>query len=736
VTVTMNTAPTANADTGSVAQDSSTNPIDVLANDSFAPDTGEFLFIYDVTAGSQGGVINITGCGTMIEYTPPPGFVGTETFIYTLRDSHGGFATALVTITVGDPNDPPTATDDTATVAEDSAATPIAVLGNDSIAPDAGETLSITAVTPGSQGGVVTITGGGTGLTYGPAVDFFGTETFTYTIADGRGGSDTATVTMTVTSVNDDPTAADDTAAVDRNAGATTISVLANDSTAPETGETLAIAAVTQGSHGGVVTITGGGTTISYTPPAGFVGTETFTYTVDDGHGGTDVATVTVTITDPGAPYRRYFSEGLNNANTATHISLANPAQVARPVHLEFYRHSGPSITHDLTLGPRSRITIDTRTIAGLADAPFATAIEAEATVVAERTMSWDYGEPGTSLEHAVEASPTWYFAEGATTGPFTLFYLLMNPGTVPATATIDFLPQVGPPVQRTYVIAPHTRLTVPVNTVTPSLASADLGAAVHADQPIVVERSMYLSTPSTIWVAGTTGAGVTEPLTRWYFGEGSVGPFFDAWILLANPSTTPATAEVRYLSEDGRITVTTHTVPVGRRITIRVADDAPALFASSFGVVVTSTNAVPIIAERAMWWPNDGSGWYEGHVATGLPGTGHAWGIADGIAAPDGSSETYVLIANTSTRAGVVKVTTVFDDGSPALEQDIAIGREVRTTLRMRTFQPQVIGKRFSVFVEAQGPSPIDLVVEHSSYSNTAFVWGAGSSAPASPID
>jgi hypothetical protein len=188
-------------------------------------------------------------------------------------------------------------------------------------------------------------------------------------------------------------------------------------------------------------------------------------------------------------------------------------------------------------------------------------------------------------------------------------------------------------------------------------------------------------------------------------------------------------------LSEDGRITVTTHTVPVGRRITIRVADDAPMLFASSFGVIVTSTNGVPIVAERAMWWPNDGSGWYEGHVATGLPGTGHAWGVADGIAAADGSSETYVLIANVSATAGLVRVTTVFDDGTAALEQDIAIGGLVRRTLRMRTFQPEVMGKRFSVFVEALGASPVDLVVEHSAYANTTHFWGAGSSAPASPI-
>jgi uncharacterized repeat protein (TIGR01451 family) len=734
MTVTeVNDPPSAADDTASVSRNSAATPITVLANDSFAPDTIDYLFIYDVSAGSAGGTIHIISCGTMLEYTPAPGFTGTETFTYEVRDSAGASAFATVTVTVTGGNNNPTATPDTATVAEDAGATPIDVLANDSTAPDPSETLTVTVVTQGSQGGTVVITGGGTGVTYQPAPNFEGTETFTYTVSDGNGGSSTTAVTVTVTGVNDAPTGAPDTASIDRDAAATPIDVLANDSSAPDAGETLAITAVTQGTQGGTIVITGGGTGLTYQPAPGFEGTETFTYTLGDGNGGT--ATIAVTVTVSGPAYRRYFSEGLNNANVATHISLANPATEARPVHLEFYRQNGPSIVHDLTLGPRSRATIDTRTIPGLADAPFGTAIESAATVVAERSMTWDYGDAGASLEHAVEASTTWYFAEGATTGRFQLFYLLLNPNGQPATATLNFLPQVGPPVSRVYTIPARTRLTVPVNSVDPTLASADLGAAVTSDLPVVVERSMYLSSPTQPWIAGTTGAGVRQPLTRWVFGEGAVGPFFDAWILLANPGTTPSTVEVHYISENGGEEVTTHTVPVGRRITIRVADDVPQLFASSFGVVVNSTNAVPFIAERAMWWPNDGSGWYEGHVGTGLPGTGQAWGVADGIVTDNPGSEDYVLVANTSTTAGILKVTTVFDDGTAPIERILPIGPLVRSTFRMRTFQPEVVGKRFSVFVESIGANPVDLVVEHSNYWNTTHFWGAGSSAPGSPI-
>ena len=203
-------------------------------------------------------------------------------------------------MTVTGVNDNPTATNDAATVVEDSGATVVAVLANDSFAPDTGETLSVTSVTQGSSGGTVTLVGGV--VSYTPAANASGTETFTYTISDGNTGTATATVTMTLTGVNDNPTANDDAATVAANSGASSIDVLGNDDSAPDTGETLTIAAVTQGTNAGVVTITGSGTGVTYQPAPGFSGTDTFTYTIGDGNGGTATATVTTTVTSNNAP--------------------------------------------------------------------------------------------------------------------------------------------------------------------------------------------------------------------------------------------------------------------------------------------------------------------------------------------------------------------------------------------------------------------------------------------------
>jgi len=195
-------------------------------------------------------------------------------------------STAATTLTIN--NIAPAAGNDAATVNEDSTATTINVLAND-VDIDA---ISINAVTQGTNG-TVTITNAGADLTYVPDADFFGTDTFTYNITDGEFNS-TATVTITVENVNDNPLAVDDSATLDEDSS-TVIYVLGNDDYVPDPEETLTISAVTQGTHG-AVTIASGSTRLIYEPDADFFGTDTFTYTISDGNGGTATGTVTVTV--------------------------------------------------------------------------------------------------------------------------------------------------------------------------------------------------------------------------------------------------------------------------------------------------------------------------------------------------------------------------------------------------------------------------------------------------------
>ncbi len=288
-----------------VDEDSASVTLNVLENDLTAnPDAGapsESLRITSVGTSSNGGTVTIASGGTAVLYKPAANFKGTETFTYTITDraGSGGLTdTGTVTVTVNAKNDNPTAVADTVTVDEDSSNNLVNVLANDSSAPDANETLTITAVTSGSRGGQVSIAENGTKVKYTPAANVFGTETFTYTISDGNGGSATATVTATLTAKNDPPDAKDNAFNIAKNSQSNKLDVLLNDVIAPDADETLTVTAVTQGSQGGTVEITESGAKILYKPKADFLGTETFTYTTRDPGGLTDTATVTVTVRD------------------------------------------------------------------------------------------------------------------------------------------------------------------------------------------------------------------------------------------------------------------------------------------------------------------------------------------------------------------------------------------------------------------------------------------------------
>jgi hypothetical protein len=138
-------------------------------------------------------VVNPNGSFT---YTPDDDFNGTDSFSYTVSDGNGGTDTATVTATVTPVNDAPVAVDEAVTVAEDSGATVINVLGNDTDVD--GDTLTFDGFTQATNG-TVSLNNGV--LTYAPNANFNGTDSFTYFVSDGNGGTDTGQVSITVSSV-------------------------------------------------------------------------------------------------------------------------------------------------------------------------------------------------------------------------------------------------------------------------------------------------------------------------------------------------------------------------------------------------------------------------------------------------------------------------------------------------------------------------------------------------------
>ena len=239
--------PTAVNDTQTVDEDSAATTIDVLANDT---DVDDGPIAVDIITQPANGTVVITNGGDDLTYEPDPNYCNSQTggspdtFTYTLAP---GASTATVSVTVTCIDDPPTAVDDSATVIEDDPATTIDVLANDTDVD--GGPIAVDSVTQPVNGTVV-ITDGGDDLTYEPDPNYCNSQTggspdtFTYTL---NGGS-SATVSVTVTCVTEDPVAVADTATLAEDSAATTIDVLANDIDADSVGMT--IDTVTQPTNG------------------------------------------------------------------------------------------------------------------------------------------------------------------------------------------------------------------------------------------------------------------------------------------------------------------------------------------------------------------------------------------------------------------------------------------------------------------------------------------------------
>ncbi len=317
VTVTVsasgsNQPPVANDDAYMVDQDTSNNSLAVLANDT-DPD-GDTLSLSSLGTTSNGGSVSISG--TNVLYTPAAGYVGNETFTYTMTDGTTGHEqTATVTMTVNSTNTPPVAVNDSYNVTQGTSNNSLSVLGNDTDADL--DTLNIDSVGAPSNGGTATING--TNVDYTPDPGFTGVETFTYTASDGNGGSDSATVSVTVDPVvtNQPPVLATigNQSAVE--GFQLSLSITATDSDGPAP----LVLSQTNNLPGNpnILTDNGDGTgTLSWTPATGDAANSPYSVTVTatDGDSAIDSEVITVTVNEPAVATYTYNAMGQRVSKT------------------------------------------------------------------------------------------------------------------------------------------------------------------------------------------------------------------------------------------------------------------------------------------------------------------------------------------------------------------------------------------------------------------------------------
>ena len=284
----VNLPPVAGNDAASTVEET---PVDiaVLANDS--DPEGLPLTVTGVTSAAHGGVSILPG-GTTVRFSPAPDYSGPDQFTYTVSDGVKT-STGTVNVSVSPINDDPVAQDDQA-ASRSGEPRVIPVVAND-LDID-GDALTVTHVsTPGH--GTAVISADAQHVTYRSVDGYVGTDAFTYTVSDGKGGVDVATVFVDVVTGNTPPIAVNDVASHTSSTGSFKIRVLANDSD-PE-GDKFELVGVSTPSNG---TATISGRQIIYTIGVSTALQDQFTYTIQDVLGATATGVVNVTWPPPPPP--------------------------------------------------------------------------------------------------------------------------------------------------------------------------------------------------------------------------------------------------------------------------------------------------------------------------------------------------------------------------------------------------------------------------------------------------
>jgi len=248
------------------------------------------LTVSRVLAPPLDGTAEVASDRKSVAYVPGPGACGTDSFEYEVTAPGGRVSSAVVTVTIQ--NTPPTGIDDALSVDEDGtmSLTAPGVLANDvDLDGDALEAILVD----GPDHGTLDLSPDGS-VTYEPAAGYSGVDVFTYRASDGCDVSGTATVAVTVTAVNDPPTAVGDSYGLTTAGGLSVAApgVLGNDAD-PEGG--LLTAALAQSPAAGTVTLRSDGG-FTYFPRSGFFGVDSFGYRAFDGVQLSDPVVVTIDV--------------------------------------------------------------------------------------------------------------------------------------------------------------------------------------------------------------------------------------------------------------------------------------------------------------------------------------------------------------------------------------------------------------------------------------------------------
>ncbi len=324
ITVTaVNDIPVANAQSVTVTEDVA-KTITLTGSDIETPSAS---LTFSIATPPSNGTLSCTNCSNPV-YTPALNYNGADSFTFTVNDGTATSTAATVSITVNAVNDAPIANNQNVTTAED---TPVAITLTGSDVDGNPLTYTIASLPTKGTLGVLS----GAGVTYTPNANYNGSDSFTFTVNDGAITSLPATVSITVTAVNDIPVANAQSVTVTEDV-AKTITLTGSDIETPSASLTFSIA--TPPSNG-TLSCTNCSNPV-YTPALNYNGADSFTFTVNDGTATSLAATVSITV------------NAVNDTPVADNQTVSTNEDTALPITLTAVDVDGNPLTYSIVTGP------------------------------------------------------------------------------------------------------------------------------------------------------------------------------------------------------------------------------------------------------------------------------------------------------------------------------------------------------------------------------------------------
>jgi photosystem II stability/assembly factor-like uncharacterized protein len=415
--------------------------------------------------------------------------------------------------------------------------------------------------------------------------------------------------------------------------------------------------------------------------------------------------------------YTFYFAEGYTGEGFDEWLCLMNPGPAAIAAHITYMFTDGATQVQEVPMGATTRVTVKVNDIVG-PDKDVSIKVEAEAPIVAERPMYFNYGgvwTGGHCVVGATAPAADWYFAEGYTGEGFDEYICVLNPGDTAADLTFRFQTQEAGEITKTgYSVGPHTRGTFKVNDVLGPEYQTSL--KLESTQPVVAERPMYFNYNGE-WTGGHCVMGASALSKGYYFAEGTTRSNFQEYLTLQNPNTTAMEVEATYQLASGTPVGKTYNIPAASRSTVYVPDEVGA----DQDVSVYLSSAADFLVERPMYF-NYQDVWTGGHCVIGASAASPKWFFAEGYTGP--GFEEWLCLQNPGTAESTVEITYLTQEDGALPVKTVKVPAGSRQTVFVNTDAGEGYQLSAKVVVTA-GPG---MVVERPMYFNFQDQWDGGS--------